>query len=80
MVRKTRLSLAALGIVAISLVTSAGSASAHGPYWRYRTYSECEHEAAVIRDSLTSAWCTYSPSGAAGGAVFPWVLHVVGDG
>lgn len=80
MIRKTALSFAALGIAAISLVASAGSASAHGPHWRYRTYDQCEHVAAGIRDSLTSAWCTYSPSGGAGSGVFPWLLHVVGDG
>jgi hypothetical protein len=78
MVRKAVLSFAALGVAAISLVASAGSAAAHGPHWRYMTYAQCEEEAALIRDGHTGAWCTYEPSGGAGSAVVPWVLHVVG--
>jgi hypothetical protein len=78
MVRKTMLSFAALGISAITLVASAGTASAHGPHWRYRTWSQCEAEAALIRDGHTGAWCEYAPDGGAGSAVFPWVIHVVG--
>jgi hypothetical protein len=78
MARKIMLSFAALGIAAISMFASAGSAAAHGPHWRYRTFAQCEHEAALIRDGQTGAWCTRVPSGGAGSAVFPWVLHVVG--